>query len=171
MPSVADMPPVAVALNPAPEPESLRSPVVAPRTRPRREDLKPGEVLCQYCTAKCCRYFALEIDKPDTQHDFEIIRWYMLHGDVAVFTEDGTWYLLVYNVCRHLQEDQRCGIYATRPQICRDYTTDNCEYDESWVYDRYLETPEQVVEYAEAVLPRKRGASFRSAKPPLLPVI
>ena len=57
--------------------------------------------------------------------------------------------------CKHLQRDNRCGIYETRPQICRDYTTDNCEYDDDWMYDFYLETPEQVGEYTEAVLPKK----------------
>ena len=73
--------------------------------------------------------------------------------------------------CLHLQDDNTCGIYETRPQICRDYTTDDCEYEDEWVYDRFLETPEQVAEYAEAVAPRKRGRSIRSPKPPLLPVV
>jgi Fe-S-cluster containining protein len=156
-------------------------PAKQPPNKPSREDLAPGEVLCDHCTAKCCRYFALAIDAPEEFADFEILRWYLLHGDVAVFTEEDTWYLLVFNVCRHLQADHRCGIYTTRPQICRDYTTDNCEFDDTWVYDRYLETPEQVAEYAEAVLPRggkkhrggqnRRGQSIRSPRPPLLPVI
>jgi Fe-S-cluster containining protein len=141
------------------------------KTKPRRENLGPGEVLCDYCSAKCCKYFALHIDEPTEANDFETIRWYLLHGDTAVFVEDGAWYLVVFNTCRHLQGDNRCGIYHTRPQICRDYTTDSCEYDDSWVYDRYLETPEQVVEYAEAVLPRAKGESIRSPRPALLPVI
>lgn len=141
------------------------------RSKPRRADVPKSECLCDHCTAKCCRYFALQIDEPTVWHDFEILRWYLIHGDVAIFTEDGTWYLLVFNVCRHLQPDQRCGIYLTRPQICRDYTTDNCEYEDDWVYDHYLETPEQVAEYMEAILPREEGKSIRSAKPELLPVL
>jgi len=28
---------------------------------------------------------------------------------------------LVFYRCRHLQDDNRCGIYETRPQFCRDY--------------------------------------------------
>ncbi|MCH8923367.1 MAG: YkgJ family cysteine cluster protein [Planctomycetes bacterium] len=139
--------------------------------KPRKEDLKPGEVLCDYCPAKCCRYFAMPIDEPETQEDFEYVRWYLLHQGATVFTEDDTWYLLVHAVCKHLGEDNRCGIYETRPQICRDYSTDDCEYEDHWCYERYLETPEQVSEYAEAVLPKKRGQSIRSPKPPLLAVI
>lgn len=138
--------------------------------KPNREELKPGEVLCEHCTAKCCRYFALPLETPKTQHDFDFIRWYLLHERASVFTEDETWYLLVHTVCKHLQPDQRCGIYETRPQICREYTTDDCEYDDDWVYDRYFETPEQVEEYAEAIIQRP-GQSIRGRKPPLLPIM
>ena len=138
--------------------------------KPAREELKAGEVLCEHCTAKCCRYFALPIEEPKTRRDFDFIRWYLLHDRATVFTEDDTWYILVHTVCRHLQPDQRCGIYETRPEICREYTTDSCEYEDDWVYDRYFETPEQVEEYAEAVLPPKRG-SIRGRKPPLLPLV
>jgi Fe-S-cluster containining protein len=139
--------------------------------KPRRKDLKPGEVLCDYCTAKCCRYFALPIDIPAQWSDFEFIRWYLLHGRASVFTEDGDWYLLVHTECKHLQADNRCGIYETRPRVCREYSTSNCEYEDKWTYERYFETAEQVQEYAEAVLGPADGQSYRSPKPPLLPIV
>lgn len=142
-----------------------------PRRKPRREDLKPHEVLCDHCTAKCCRYFALPIEAPTSFEDYEFIRWYLLHEYATVFTEDDDWYLLVHTPCKHLGDDHRCGIYETRPQICRDYTTDNCEYEDDWTYDRYFETPEQVEEYMEAVLSRENGGGIRSSKPALLPVL
>lgn len=144
--------------------------------RPRREDLGPGENLCEYCTGKCCRYFALPIDTPTSIRDFDFIRWYLLHERATVFVEDDDWYLLVHTICKHLQEDNRCGIYLIRPQICREYTTDNCEYADDWTYDRYFETPEQVAEYMEAVFPDcnwsgdKKHRSIRSPKPNPLPV-
>ena len=140
-------------------------------TRPRREDLRAGEHLCGYCTAKCCRYFALPIETPTSRRDLDFIRWYLLHDRASVFVEDETWYLLVHTACKHLQPDNRCGIYATRPQICREYSTDNCEYEEGWTYEYYFETPEQVEEYAQAVYPPKRGESIRSPKPELLPCL
>jgi uncharacterized protein len=131
----------------------------------RREDLRSGEVLCNHCTAKCCRYFALPIDKPKTWEDFDYIRWYLLHERASIFTDEGSWYLLVHNECKHLRADQLCDIYETRPQICRDYTTNDCEYDDEWVYDHYWETPEQIEEYAEALLGPRGSESIRSAKP------
>jgi Fe-S-cluster containining protein len=113
----------------------------------RRQDLKPGEVLCTYCTARCCRYFAFPIDKPESREDFDNLRWYMM------VTAD----------CKHLLPDNRCGHYEHRPQICRDYTTDNCEYDDDAVYDQFFETPEQMWEYADAVLPREKPRKFSVA--------
>jgi Fe-S-cluster containining protein len=137
----------------------------------RRENLPPGDCLCNHCTAKCCKYFALPIETPTTHKDFDYIRWYLLHEMATVFIEDGDWYLLVHTRCKHLRRDNRCGIYETRPQICREYTIDDCEYEDEYVYDRYFETPEQVEEYVEAVLPCKSPAGFRSRRPALLPVI
>lgn len=101
-------------------------------SKPRREDLPPGANLCEHCTAKCCRYFALPIDTPDSHEEFEYIRWYLLHERASVFVEDEVWYLLVHTVCRHLQDDHRCGIYDTRPTICQEYSTDDCEYEDTW---------------------------------------
>ena len=120
-----------------------------------RENLKNGEVLCDHCPAKCCRYFALPIDTPDTWEEYDFIRWYMIHGRVSVFVEDDTWYMVVHADCKHLGEDNRCGIYETRPQICRDYSTKDCEYDDVECYEKLFETPEQLWEYAEAVMPPK----------------
>ncbi len=136
-----------------------------------RDDLPPGACLCDYCTAKCCKYFALPIETPTERKDFDYLRWFLLHGQATVFIEDDTWYLLVHTQCKHLQPDNRCGIYMTRPEICREYSTDNCEYDDTYVYDRYFETPEQVVDYTEAIFKPLDGGSIRSARPELLPIL
>lgn len=135
------------------------------RSTVHRENLQPEECLCSYCPAKCCRYYALPIETPECWRDFDFMRWFLLHDGATVFTEDDTWYLLQYSKCKHLGNDHLCRIYTTRPDICRQYNTLDCEYEDTWVYDRYLETSEQVQEYAEAVLGPKRGRSIRSPKP------
>lgn len=136
-----------------------------------RENLPAGESLCNYCNAKCCRYFALPIDTPDCTKDLDYMRWFLLHGQASVFVEDDSWYLLVHTVCKHLQSDNRCGIYMTRPEICREYSTDNCEYDEDSTYEKYFETPEQVAEYVEATYGQADFGCVRSPEPPLLPIL
>lgn len=132
-----------------------------------RKDLKPGESLCEYCSAKCCRYFTVPLDPPVTFNDYEYIRWYLLHERATVFTEDDNWFLLVHSICENLGPDNRCGIYETRPKICRDYLTDDCEYDDDYTYDRYFETPEQLFEYAIAKFGSPSRPGFRTARPGL----
>jgi Fe-S-cluster containining protein len=139
-------------------------------TKIPREEVPEDKVLCEYCTAKCCRYFAMPIETPESFEDWEFVRWYLLHESATVFTEEDSWYLLVHTKCKHLGEDNMCGIYDTRPQICRDYTTKNCEYEDDWTYDKYLETSEQVWEYCEATI-QKKGQNIRTRKPALLPVL
>jgi len=140
------------------------------RQKFRRADLKPGEILCSYCTARCCRYYALPIDKPTTWQDFDYMRWFIMHGRTAVFVDDDTWYLMVYGDCQYLLPDNRCGNYENRPQICRDYSFDVCEFDNDGCYDKFFESPEQVWEYAEAILPPKPKPRKKNALPSL-PVI
>ena len=139
--------------------------------KPTRKDLPAGTVLCDFCTAKCCKYFALPIDTPTTVEDFQYIRWFLLHDAAHIFIEDGTWYLLVQTECKHLQADNRCGIYQTRPTICSEYSTDDCEYEDHWTYERYFETAEQVDEFCDAMFARPGQKNFRSPQPPLFPLI
>ena len=131
--------------------------------RPKREDIPPGDVPCMYCPGKCCRYFALPIDTPESRREYDFMRWFLLHERAAVFVDDDAWYLLVYSKCNHLDDaTNRCGIYETRPKICREYSSTKCEYEDHYVYDQYFELPEQVEEYAEAVLCPRSG--FRTKK-------
>lgn len=136
-----------------------------PRTKPYREELAKDDCLCFHCPAKCCCYFALPIEEPTEWEDFEFIRWYLLHEKATVFVDEGEWYLLVHSRCKVLRDDNLCGAYETRPQICRDYTADKCEYEDDWVYDQYFETHEQIFEYAEATLGPKLGKDIRSPRP------
>lgn len=138
-----------------------------PARRPKKSEVPP-ERLCEFCDAKCCRYFALPIDKPSTFEEFDYVRWYLLHEGASVFVEDGDWFLLVHSPCKELGPDNRCQIYETRPQICHEYSTARCEYDDLFVFEQYFETPEQVEEYAVATLgprPGTEAAAAKSAKP------
>lgn len=132
------------------------------KKKPRREDVPNLDALCEYCSGKCCRYFALEIDEPVDWEDFDRLRWFVLHEFTTIFTEDDHWFLLVQTKCRKLDEQNRCLDYENRPNVCRQYSTARCEYDDRWVYDRYFETPEQIAEYAEALLGPRCGDDIRS---------
>ncbi len=141
------------------------------KKKPPREQVPADACLCDYCSAKCCKYFALPIETPTERKDFDFMRWYLLHDRATVFVEDDTWYLLVHTQCKHLRSDNLCGIYETRPQICRDYSTDGCEYEDHWVYDFYFETAEQVEEYVDMRFGPADVDSIRSRKPVGLPIL
>lgn len=136
-----------------------------------RSELKEGDCLCNHCTALCCRYFSIPLKSPKKWEDYDTYRQYLELGRVAFFVEDDVWYLVVHGDCQYLTADYRCGIYYERPLICGAYTTDGCEYDNDFVFDKFFETPEQMAEYAEALLPprkvpvRKSGLKKTVAKP------
>ncbi len=121
--------------------------------------------LCDQCAALCCRYFALPIDNPDCKRDYDNIRWYLLHQNVVIFVESKQWYIGVLNRCRQLQSDNRCGIYETRPAICRSYTTENCDYHAGdYGYDQLFTSAEALWEYALKTLADERKAKRAKAK-------
>ena len=138
---------------------------------PLKFDSKNGPP-CHDCTAKCCKYLALQIAKPTTPEDHDHILWYLLHEHIAVWVQDGDWYLEVRTPCRHLLADNRCGIYHTRPQICREYgwpDADNpiepCEYfsgDEG--YELHFETAEAFAAWSKLELARREERLARRRK-------
>jgi hypothetical protein len=87
----------------------------------------PSAHPCHDC-AQCCRYVATEIDDPSSFRDYENIVWYLAHRDVSVYIDhDGDWYIEFRTVCRHLAPSGTCEIYAERPQICEEYSFEECE--------------------------------------------
>jgi Fe-S-cluster containining protein len=123
------------------------------KVKVKREDLAPGACVCDHCTGKCCRYFSLPIDVPRTWDDYDAIRWYLAHGRTLVYVERGDWYLVVMTKCKYLTRDDRCAVYLNRPKVCSEYSSNSCEYDSEWDFDKVFETPEQIWEYADAILP------------------
>ncbi|MGD1991253.1 MAG: YkgJ family cysteine cluster protein, partial [Chromatiales bacterium] len=62
--------------------------------------------------------------------DFDHLLWQVSHAGVEVYKDSSGWYLLVYGRCEHLREGGLCAIYDSRPQVCRDYDNEWCEFDE-----------------------------------------
>jgi len=85
---------------------------------------------CSFCTGtKCCIYVTQEMETPRSMSDFDHMIWQLAHQDMQVYKDEDGWFLIAMNKCQFLQTDGGCGIYETRPQICRDYSNDFCEYD------------------------------------------
>ena len=89
-----------------------------------------AESKCRRCTSsKCCTYFTQAIDTPRSKQEFDHLLWQISHRGVQVYKDKSGWYLLINTTCTHLQPNGQCGVYETRPQICREYSNDFCEFD------------------------------------------
>ncbi len=85
---------------------------------------------CTFCTGSiCCTYVTQHIDTPRSKEDFRQLLWQVSHNNVKIYKDDDGWTLLVDGHCQHLQINGGCGIYHTRPDICRVHSNDYCEYD------------------------------------------
>jgi hypothetical protein len=72
-----------------------------------------AENKCGYCTnPKCCTYISQQIATPRSRQDIDFLLWQIPHRDIRLYTDEGS-----------------CAIYHDRPQICRDYSNDSCEFD------------------------------------------
>ena len=121
-----------------------------------------GSILCEHCAAACCRYLAIPLDEPTTARDFDDIRWYLMHTDISVFVEEGDWYIQFQTRCKNLGEDNRCGIYEIRPEICEEYKAGDCDYTcGAYGYDHLFTHAKQI----EAFFEEKKGRKL----PPLEP--
>ncbi|MBI1827004.1 MAG: YkgJ family cysteine cluster protein [Planctomycetes bacterium] len=119
-----------------------------------------GCILCEHCTAACCRYVAVPLDKPRRPKDYDDVRWYLMHDGITVFIEDGDWYIQFQTKCRNLQLDHRCGIYTERPVICRDYEPGECDYvGGGYGYEAIFTRPEQVDDYYQKRTGKKLPSS------------
>ncbi|NCC53062.1 MAG: hypothetical protein EOM20_17875 [Spartobacteria bacterium] len=77
---------------------------------------------CHACDALCCRYVAIQIDKPTEKRDFDNIRWYLLHKNVQVFRDlEKDWFIEFITPCEQLGPDNACLVYDQRPRICREH--------------------------------------------------
>jgi Fe-S-cluster containining protein len=85
-----------------------------------------GKFDCSQC-GLCCTYLAIEIDGPTSVKRATELLWYLYHQDVSLYVNDDSWMVQVETTCRHLTADRRCGVYATRPHICREFSERECE--------------------------------------------
>ena len=89
-----------------------------------------AENKCSFCPGtKCCNYITQEIDTPRSKDDFDHLLWQMAHENIQSYKDEDGWFLVVVTRCTHLLDDGNCNIYETRPQVCRDYSNDYCEFD------------------------------------------
>ena len=107
---------------------------------------------CSFCTGSiCCTYVTQHIETPRSKVDFQHLLWQVSHDNVKAYRDEDGWTLLFETRCQHLQIDGACGIYDSRPQICRDHSNDYCEYDAPSEdgFDLYFQNYEELLAYCK----------------------
>jgi Fe-S-cluster containining protein len=99
---------------------------------------------------------------PTTRHDFDNIRWYLMHPGVRVYVEDtGQWFIQFMSRCQNLGADNLCKIYDTRPQICRELQPTECEFALGPGDQHYFTT---LAEFESWAAERTRARRARAAR-------
>ena len=68
---------------------------------------------CELCRGACCETMVIPIRREEMSNDEAV--WIGMRGKVI---DDS---VVLRCACSNLAEDGSCGIYATRPQVCRTY--------------------------------------------------
>jgi uncharacterized protein len=115
------------------------------KSKKHRADKDSLDEQCARCLpAKCCLYFSLEIDRPRSKRDYNDLLWFLAHDNVSIYLWKRDWYLMVHNRCKFLDKRTNlCDIYDERPKMCREHTTEDCEFDSDYDFDEHFTSYEQ----------------------------
>lgn len=87
------------------------------------------ENTCSKCTKSlCCRYITVPIETPRSMLDYDNLLWMVSHRGVRVYRDCDGWGVQTMNSCEHLLPGGGCGIYETRPIVCREHSNEDCEF-------------------------------------------
>lgn len=135
---------------------------------------------CAYCAkSKCCRQISVQVDTPTARQDFQNLLWFLAHDGVSIFVDDGDWYVSMETSCGFLEPNGLCGIYEFRPQICSDFSAEECDRDEDTQYELLFDRYEELYAYVMvrfpafpappmSLLPREFAAPGGRETPPWL---
>ena len=91
-----------------------------------RSDVLLAADPCQACGAQCCKYVSI----PVTELQELDVDWLIARGALEP-GERGHVDWRIESRCPHLTEDNRCVIYDTRPETCRNYEVDGASCQQS----------------------------------------
>ena len=69
------------------------------------------------------------MDTPRSIKSFDMLLWQVSHTNMHIFKDSTGWYLICFGQCEHLIRVGQCSIYDKRPFICREHSSNSCEFD------------------------------------------
>jgi Fe-S-cluster containining protein len=127
--------------QPPAKPVRRKLPIVASEPAQPAQPAQAMQVPCLSC-GLCCSYVAVDCEDPSTLRGATNILWYLYHDGVSVYTDGEDWMVTFDTRCRHLQDDNKCRIYETRPQICREFDETSCEVNADDLGTTFVDVPE-----------------------------
>jgi uncharacterized protein len=124
-----------------------------------------SEPTCTAC-GLCCSYVAIEVDAPSTVKRATQLLWYVYHRGVSLYVNEDEWMVQFDSTCQYLQPDYRCGIYDTRPHICREFNEQDCEINTGDDGHTFYAAGE-FLEYLQRTRPRVHSLIQKSFSPPV----
>ena len=125
---------------------------------------EPKAASCTSC-GLCCSYVAIEVDTPKTVKQATMMLWYVYHEGVSLYVNDDDWMVQFDTTCVHLQPDYRCGVYETRPHICREFSEQDCEVN-TGDDGKTFYTANEFMEHLAETRPRVHAIVKKSFSPP-----
>ncbi|HMU84876.1 MAG TPA: YkgJ family cysteine cluster protein [Leptospiraceae bacterium] len=116
--------------------------------------------ICMKCHG-CCTYVAVPLEYPRSKDTLDTYVWYLLHRNVEIEIDNyNKWFLIFKTPCDKLLPNGACSIYETRPEICRDYSADNCSRTAK-DHAHQFKQPSELLQYLE----QKKKAKSGTVKP------
>ncbi len=116
---------------------------------------------CEECDGHCCKYITVQIDTPEDDIDFEELKWFLCHENISVYIDhDNDWCIEVKTPCKFQDtKTNLCTIYETRPKVCQEHQTDECEGNEEHDphYQRIFHTMEDIDGYKKELQSGKKA--------------
>ncbi|MCK4916823.1 MAG: YkgJ family cysteine cluster protein [Candidatus Omnitrophica bacterium] len=117
---------------------------------------EPDNKYCKKCSAICCKNLAVEINRPRNKFEVENLKWQLHFDTVKVYLHNRKWHQLVEGTCIYLSKDDRCTIYETRPDKCREHNPPECEFFGKY-YDIMFNNPQELTDYLKSKKSKKRN--------------
>lgn len=119
--------------------KKLKKKDIAHLAAKKKQSPEPDDQCSRCRPAKCCMYFSLEIDPPENKRDYDDFLWFLAHENISIYLWNDSWYLMIHNRCTFLDAaSNRCSIYDTRPKMCREHLTKDCEFDSDYEFDEHF---------------------------------
>jgi uncharacterized protein len=131
---------------------------------PVYKETQPAAPSCTAC-GLCCSYVAIEVDQPSTVKRATQLLFYLYHEGVSLYENGDDWMVQFESTCRYLLPDYRCGVYTTRPHICREFSEQNCEVNTGDDGHTFY-TAGQFMEHLKQTRPRVYRLVMKDYTPP-----